>query len=461
MSTADPKMDPNILFILMDNLGYGEVGCYGGGLLRGAPTPNIDTLARDGTKLLNFNVEPQCTPSRSCVMTGRHSIRSGTHSVPLTGGDYGLVQWEQTIAKLLSAKGYATGHFGKWHLGNVPGRFPTDQGFDEWYGIPDTSDETVWPSQPEFDPSVAHVAHIYEGTKGGSSREVKPYDLTTRPEIDMEITEKAIDFMQRSAAAMRPFYTYVPYTLVHFPTLPSEQFKGATGNGDWADCLAQIDHNVGRLLETVDRLGLRDDTIVIFTSDNGADTSTLHKRGSAGPWAGTMFTPMEGSNRVPFIVRWPGRIAADRESDAIVHEVDTFTTLLRFVGADVPDDRPIDGVDQSGLFLGETDSSAREGFPIYFGEKLYAAKWRNYKLHFVWQVNTFDAVSTLGVPRIFNLITNPQENPDENIFTTHLWVLKAASKMLAEFQASLTEHPPIPSGTPDPYVPPEPAVAST
>jgi arylsulfatase A-like enzyme len=107
-------------------------------------------------------------------------------------------------------EGYATGHFGKWHLGNVPGRLPTDQGFDEWYGIPDTSDETVWPSQPEFDPSVAHVAHIYEGTKGSPSREVKPYDLTTRPEIDMEITDKAIDFMDRNAAAKKPFYAYVP-----------------------------------------------------------------------------------------------------------------------------------------------------------------------------------------------------------------------------------------------------------
>ena len=121
-------MNPNILFVLMDNLGYGEVGCYGGGLLRGAPTHNIDSLAREGTKLLNFNVEPQCTLSRSCVMRGRHSIRSGTHSVPLTGGPYGLVQWEETIAKVLSKKGYVTGLFGKWHLGNVQGRFPPTRG---------------------------------------------------------------------------------------------------------------------------------------------------------------------------------------------------------------------------------------------------------------------------------------------------------------------------------------------
>src|SRR5260221_2574810 len=132
---------PNIVFMLMDNLGYGEVGCYGGGILRGAPTPRIDKLATEGTRLLNFNVEAQCTPSRSALMTGRFSIRSGTHSVPIGGGHDGLTQWESTIAELLSGVGYATGHFGKWHLGSDQGRLPTDQGFDEWFGIPRTTDE--------------------------------------------------------------------------------------------------------------------------------------------------------------------------------------------------------------------------------------------------------------------------------------------------------------------------------
>ena len=132
---------PNIVFILMDNLGYGEVGCYGGGELRGAPTPRIDKLASEGTRLTNYNVEAQCSPSRSALMTGRFSIRSGTHSVPLPGTPDGLTQWEITIAEALSAAGYATGHFGKWHLGSAQGRLPNDQGFDEWYGIPRTTDE--------------------------------------------------------------------------------------------------------------------------------------------------------------------------------------------------------------------------------------------------------------------------------------------------------------------------------
>jgi arylsulfatase A-like enzyme len=139
---------PNIVFILMDNLGYGEVGVYGGGITRGAPTPRIDRLATEGMRLTNFNVEAQCTPSRSAFMTGRFSIRSGTHSVPIGGGLEGLTRWEVTIAETLSASGYATAAFGKWHLGSNQGRLLNDQGFDEWYGIPRTTDEAFWPSEP-------------------------------------------------------------------------------------------------------------------------------------------------------------------------------------------------------------------------------------------------------------------------------------------------------------------------
>src|SRR6476469_6183046 len=146
--SASPSGRPNIVFILMDNLGYGEPGCYGGGITRGAATPRIDKLATEGMRLLNFNVEAQCTPSRSAILTGRFAIRSGTHSVPIGGGLEGLTQWEVTIAELLSDAGYATGHFGKWHLGSDEGRLPTDQGFDEWYGIPRTTGEAFWPSDP-------------------------------------------------------------------------------------------------------------------------------------------------------------------------------------------------------------------------------------------------------------------------------------------------------------------------
>src|SRR6185295_14224661 len=151
---------PNIVFILMDNLGYGEPGCYGGGITRGAATPRIDKLATEGMRLLNFNVEAQCTPSRSAILTGRFSIRSGTHSVPIGGGLDGMTQWEITIAEKLSTAGYATGAFGKWHLGSENGRLPNDQGFDEWYGIPRTTDEAFWPSDATAVKAQVPFEHI-------------------------------------------------------------------------------------------------------------------------------------------------------------------------------------------------------------------------------------------------------------------------------------------------------------
>src|SRR3954452_22917593 len=186
----------NIVFILMDNLGYGEVGAYGGGITRGAPTPRIDRLATEGTRLLNFNVESQCTPSRSAILTGRFAIRSGTHSVPIGGGLDGLTQWETTLADLLSGVGYATGHFGKWHLGSDQGRLPNAQGFDEWYGIPRTRHEAFWRSAPAAKAAGVAFTHIMEGRKGEKSRELVVYDLEQRRLIDAELTRRTIDFMK-------------------------------------------------------------------------------------------------------------------------------------------------------------------------------------------------------------------------------------------------------------------------
>src|SRR5262249_27176744 len=157
-----------------------EVGCYGGGILRGAPTPRIDKLAAEGYRLLNFNVEAQCTPSRSALMTGRFSIRPGTMKVNRGGGPYGLAPWENTLAKMLSQQGYATGHFGKWHLGGIEGRYPTNQGFDEWYGIPHSTSVSPWTTAVGFDPKVAPIPYILEGRKGEKTRNVEVYDLKSR-----------------------------------------------------------------------------------------------------------------------------------------------------------------------------------------------------------------------------------------------------------------------------------------
>jgi arylsulfatase len=443
---------PNILFILMDNLGYGEVGVYGGGITRGAPTPEIDALAAEGLRLTNFNVEAQCTPSRSAIMTGRFSIRSGTHSVPIGGGVEGLTQWEVTIAELLSDAGYATGAFGKWHLGSEDGRLPNDQGFDEWYGIPRTTDEAFWPSSPQAAALGVPFEHVMEGRKGEPSRELAIYDLDQRRLIDAEITRRAADFMRRSAEAGRPFYAYVPYTLVHFPTLPNPAFAGRTGHGDFPDALAEMDANVGTLLDAVEDLGIGDDTIVVFTSDNGPE-ATWPWQGSSGPWRGYYFTHMEGSLRAPFIVRWPGRIAPGRVNNEIVHEVDTFVTFATIAGADVPTDRPIDGVDQTAFLLGETEISRRDGFPIFVADRLEGAKWRNWKLVFFdEQRDWWTPPLRLGSPKAFDLLTDPKEEyPQSALLNT--WNAGPIMRIITEFEASLRDHPPIAPGTPDPYSP--------
>jgi arylsulfatase len=164
--TAAKEPKPNIVLVLMDNLGWGELGVYGGGVLRGAATPRIDKLAAEGTRLLNFNVEAQCTPSRACLLTGRYAVRTGNGSVPIDTPLYGLVQWEYTMAEMLSDAGYATGMFGKWHLGHTEGRMPVDQGFDEWFGIPNSTDESFWPDNPLFDPKsdpYAKLENIMQG----------------------------------------------------------------------------------------------------------------------------------------------------------------------------------------------------------------------------------------------------------------------------------------------------------
>jgi arylsulfatase len=444
---------PNIVFILMDNLGYGEVGVYGGGITRGAPTPRIDALAAEGTRLTNFNVEAQCTPSRSCFMTGRHSIRSGTHSIPIGAVVEGLTSWEVTIAEALSDAGYATAAFGKWHLGSTPGRLPNDQGFDEWYGIPRTTDEAFWPDNPAAKAAGATFMCVMEGRKGEPSAEGAVYDLQQRRLIDAEIARRTVDFMKRSAASGKPFYAYVPFTLVHLPTLPHPRFAGSTGHGDFPDALAEMDAHVGEILDAIDDLGIRDDTIVVFTSDNGPDP-TWPWQGSSGPWRGYYFTHMEGSLRVPFIIRWPGRIPRARVSDEIVHSVDTFTTLATWGGARIPSDRPIDGLDQGDFLLGKAERSAREGFPVFVADRLEAVKWRNWKIVFYEEQRDWWSPSVkLANPKAFDLITDPKEEyPATGVLNT--WHAHPALKIIEEFERSLKEHPPIASGTPDPYTPP-------
>ena len=453
---------PNIVLVFMDNFGWGEPGFNGGGIIRGAETPRLDTLASEGLRLTNFNVEVQCTPSRSAIMTGRYAIRSGNGTVPLGEGVYGLVQWEVTMAEMLSKAGYATGMYGKWHLGRTAGRFPTDQGFDEWYGVPNSTDESVYSSLQGFAESGAQETFVMESTKGATPTKVRPYRLEYRPLIDRDLTDKAISFMKTQARAKKPFFVYLPYTATHFPTLPHPDFQGKSGNGPWGDLLMQIDSYTGELLDTIDDLGIADNTIFVFTADNGPEafdfgstnlTVETATHGSPGPWRGTLFTSFEGALRVPFALRWPDKIAAGSSSNEIVHAMDLFPTFARIAGGEVPDDRVIDGLDMTDFFLGKQEKSGREGFVVYMGNTIFGVKWRDWKLHFKEQDSFADELRTYTMPRVYNLMNDPQER--DNVLFPNTWVTKVALVQLEEHMASLKQHPPIPSGTPDPYTPPE------
>jgi arylsulfatase len=450
--SAQNSDKPNIVIMMVDNLGWGELGVYGGGNLRGAETPRLDKFASEGIRFQNFNVEPQCTPSRSAFMTGRHPIRSGTTKV-VWGMLYGMTQWEVTIAELMSEQGYETGMFGKWHLGDTEGRFPTDQGFDEWYGIANTTDEAMYSSHYQYDPTVSSEPYIVEAKKGEKPAKVKPYNLDTRRTIDSELTEKTITFIKKNVKDNKPFFAFVPFTHPHIPTLAHPDFDGKTGNGNYADVLAEIDFRTGQILDAIDDLKIRDNTIVLWLSDNGPEEIEGY-HGTAGYWRGNYFTALEGSLRVPAIIRWPGKIPSGKVTNEIIHMVDILPTLAGVAGYKVPEDRIVDGIDQMNFFMGKQETSDRKGFPIYNGDELFAYKWKNWKMHFIELNSMFGSPQKLNMPHLYNLIEDPKELYSiEKIDVSASWVFPVVLKKVIDFNKSLAIEPPIRLGTPDPYDP--------
>jgi arylsulfatase len=440
----------NIVLILADNLGWGELGCYGGGALRGAPTPRIDALAAQGLRFLNFNVESDCVPTRSALMTGRHPIRTGAlQSVP-AGLPQGLHPWERTLPQLLREAGYATAMYGKWHLGDRPGRYPHERGFDEWYGIPRTTNETLFTASPGFDPTVVQVPHVLEGRCGEPARPAGEYDLARRRLIDAELTERAVAWVHARRQAPQPFFLYLALTHLHFPTLAHPSFVGRSQVGEFADSMMEMDHRVGQVLDALAEAGLEDDTLVLFASDNGPEFRRPW-RGTAGPWSGTYHTSLEGGLRVPLIARCPGRVAAGGTTEALVHVTDLYTTLAAVAGAAVPADRHIDGCDQWPHWTQSPATSAREGFAFYIKTELRAVKWRHWKLHFVWEDEPNTGTRHLETPWLFNLKRDPKEQTD--VAMEDGWVRGPMRELLQRFQQTLRDEPPVPPGAPDGYVP--------
>lgn len=451
---------PNILLINLDNFGWGEPGFNGGGIIRGAATPAMDALAEEGMRLTNFNVEAQCTPSRAALMTGRYGIRSGNHTIPVAGGVYGMTQWEITIAEMLKDAGYNTAMYGKWHLGWSEGRYPKDQGFDEFYGV-ESTDQTMWTIQGRWQALGVEPPYVMQGVAGQEATVAGVYDMKYRALIDGDLTEKAIDYINRKSTEDAPFFVYFAMTATHTPIVPHPDFQGKTGKGLWADLLLQTDTFVGRLVKAIDDAGVAENTIVIFTADNGPEAVnvgsndvalTPHAQGTPGPWRGTLFTPFEGSLRVPFAIRWPGKIPAGSVSNEIVHQMDLYPTLATIVDGNLPQDRAFDGVDQSAFLMGEQTSSNRDHVIVYMGDQIYGVKWKDWKAVFNENEGAFSDTRTFSTPRLYDLINDPGERKD--VLLPYTWAAEQALPLIGEHLETFKTYPAIPPGQLDPYEPP-------
>jgi arylsulfatase A-like enzyme len=454
-----PDKQPNIIFILLDNFGWGDLACYGGMI----PTPRIDELASEGIRFKNYNVECQCTPTRTSIMTGRHPVRCGTLSVPWPGqGPSGLCPWEYTTAELLSDAGYATASYGKWHLGNVDGRLPNDQGFDEWWGIKNTWDEAGYTEWPLFEKSGIPAPMIWEGKKGEKSTEVMPLTLESRKGIDEKhFVPKTIDFIKKNAATNKPFFIYYSYSELHPPEVPNPNYAGKAAvaggphnSGEFADIVAELDDHVGEIMDAVKEAGIDDNTIVILSSDNANGAFSPNFPGSNGPFKGDFFfTPWEGSHRVPAIIRWPGAVPAGVVTNEMLAAVDWLPTLAGMVGESnlVPEDRPIDGVDASAFMLGKSDTTGRDSYTYTFSDgKPMSVKWNHYKIIFRYVKDMPSAEAGIiepPFPMVFDLSVDPHEDLNIGLSVgTVGWLMGVALAGLIKFEQSVAKYPNIKPG---------------
>jgi arylsulfatase A-like enzyme len=452
-SSVEAEDNPNIVYILVDNWGWGDISCQGGTM----QTPRIDAFAAQGMRFTNFNVQNQCTPTRSALMTGRLPIRSGTQKVPAPGEPDGLALWEYTIAELLSDAGYNTAMYGKWHIGSKPGSLPNDQGFDLFWGINEGSQAAAYTSTPQFDPTVAEVPHFWEGVKGKPAAPTKElFDIPGKASMDSRATAKSIEFIKAHAKDPNPFYTYVAFTHFHPPWGVHPDFNNKSKAGIYADTKMEVDHNFGQILDAIKEAGIEDNTIVILTGDNGAanypspGVVTGEVGGSNGPWRGGLSTAYEGGMRTPAMIRWPGKIAAGKVTDEIIADLDMYPTIANLVGEGerVPTDRPFDGMNQADFLLGKQEKSSRDYFVTYVGDTVFAVKWRNMKVHFATFEGTHSIVQRYTFPQVFDIKEDVKESYElwGNEGYAHAWVMGPVTKILAGLATSMKEYPNIRPG---------------
>lgn len=373
---------PNVVVIFMDDMAYADIGPFGA---EGYATPHLDRMAAEGMKFTDFVVPAAvCSASRAALLTGCYNVRVGIFGALGPASREGIHEDEWTLAELCRQRGYATAVFGKWHLGHHPKFLPLQHGFDEYFGLPYSND--MWPFHPEFvnlPPDAAGKTRgfpplpLIEGNDviNGNVLAAEQEQLTTW------YTERSVDFIERHAD--RPFFLYVPHSMVHVPLYVSDKFRGKSQRGLFGDVVMEVDWSVGQILDTLRRLELEKHTLVVFTSDNGPWLSYGDHAGSAGPLREGKGTEFEGGIREPTLMWWPGRIPAGTVCDELASTIDLLPTVAALVGGQLPD-HPVDGHDIRPLMFGEPNAqSPHEAFYCYYGNlELHAVRDRRWKLHF-------------------------------------------------------------------------------
>ena len=450
---------PNVVVMLVDNLGFGDLSIYNGGTRGGMKTPNIDKLANEGMRFTQFLVEPGCTPSRAGLMTGQYSIRNGMSLVIVPGMAGGLEKDDFTLGKLFKSAGYNTAYAGKWHLGPMAFSQPQNQGFDKWLiGFKGTTDQTMYADNMDLygAPKAMKAAltpKILEADGPGEPKEVRDYDFEYRKIIEGEIAKKSITYINENANKKEPFFLMVGFTRPHFPNDVSDEFKGKSGTGKYGDSVVELDARTGQILDAIKEAGIEDNTIIVWISDNGATVTAtaldeIHQ-GDNGPFRGELGDAYEGSIRTAGMIKWPGNIKP-RVTNEMVSIHDFLPTFASILEKDLPGNRPFDGIDQADFFLGKQEKSNRNSLITFVGDRIAAVRWnqfRVYPMKFNTTMNNPEVggylgtvTETAGFPQIYNIEADPKERVDIGA-NGGGWIMGPYMQTVMKYKATLKTYP--------------------
>jgi arylsulfatase A-like enzyme len=466
--TAAAQDKPNILVIWGDDIGVHNISAYNHGIM-GYQTPNIDRIGREGAMFTDSYAQQSCTAGRASFILGQHPFRTGLLTIGMPGSDHGAPDWAPTIADLLKDQGYTTGQFGKNHLGDRDKHLPTNHGFDEFFGnlyhlnAEEEPETYYYPKDPEFRAQYGPrgVIHSYAD---GRVEDTGPLSRKRMETVDEEFQTAAMDFIDRAHAADKPFFVWLSATRMHVWTRLKPESVGRTGIGLYPDGMVEHDDAVGRALAKLEELGILDDTIVVYSTDNGAESFTWPD-GGITPFHGEKGTTWEGGFRVPLLVRWPGVIEPGTIYNNIISQEDWMPTLLHAAGVPGIQDKLRDGYTANGkewrvhldgydflpFFKGEVGDSPRDEI-VYFsqGGELNAVRFRNWKVHFAMQQgNIATAVREVtGWPAIVNLRADPYEEMMFEAemgylrwYADNMWIFVPIQGVIKEFLQTIPDYP--------------------